>query len=77
MSKFSDAAIQAYVDQLLPEIQQSGRSLRDVECAVTDAVLVWMEDRPTPTPWLTYEVGRHKFYVRRNKESCAVTGQEL
>ena len=44
MSEFSDEAIQAYVDQLLPEIQRSGESPRDVECAVTRAVLIWMED---------------------------------
>ena len=63
MAEFSDEAIQAYVDQLLPEIQQSGNSPRDAECALTRAVLVWMEDHPAPTPWLTYEVDSHKFMV--------------
>ena len=77
MSAFNDAAIQAYVDQLLPEIQQTGKSPRDIECAVTHAVLIWMEVHPTPTPWLTYEVDGHKFYVWRNNEGRVVTGKEL
>ena len=77
MSEFSDDAIQAQVDQLLPEIKQSGKSPRDAECAVTSAVLIWMEDHPAPTPWLTYEVDGHKFFVRRNNEGRVVTGKEL
>ena len=77
MSEFSDEAIQAYVDQLLPKTQQSGESPRDPECAVTRAVLIWMQDHPTPTPWLTYEVDGHKFCVRRNNERRVVTGKEM
>ena len=73
MSEFSDEAIQAYVDQLFPKTQQTGESSRDPE----SAVLIWMEDHPTPTPWLTYEVDGHKFCVRRNDEGRVVIGNEL
>ena len=77
MSEFSDEAIQAYVDQLLPEIQRSGKSPRDVECALARAVLIWMEENPTPTPFITYEVDGHKFTVWRNKDVRPFIGKEL
>ena len=77
MSEFSVVAIQAHVHRLLPEFQQSGRSAEDAGCAVMSAVLVWMEDQPAPTDWLTYEVDGHKFFVRRNIEGRVVTGNEL
>lgn len=77
MAELSDATIQAYVDQLLPEIQQSGRSPKDVECTVTRAVLNWMEDHTTPTLWLSYELDGHKFMIRRNEYGRVAIGKEL
>ena len=77
MAQFNEAAIKICVDYLLDEIHRSGRSPRDAEGAVMHAVHTWMQDHPTPTPWLSYQVDGYKFVIRRNKDGRMVIGKEL
>jgi len=73
----SDAAIKICVDYLLDDIHRSGRTPRDAEGAMLHAIHTWMQNHPTSTPWLTYDVDGYRFFARRDTEGRLHIGKEL
>jgi len=76
MSEFSDEGIQAHIDHLLPELQQSGKSPLEVECAVERAASAWIRNFPAPTCYLEFQVDDRRFWVRRSEEGRVTIGKE-